>query len=245
MPSIRNSQNWIKILLTLTIFCATGAKAELESHFNSSIPGVTIRNAHKVYQSGRAELFRGQAPKQKEVPSLLQLGVKRFLIFKNDTRGEVTKEINFLISKGVRPSNILHLEMKWNDEQGFQNACEMTLQALQFLEDSIRNQESAYFHCTMGEDRTGYLAGLWGLWAGTFRSSQQAFTHEMCARGYEYGNPQKPFFIIKDVREGLTPTWLKMVELLKQARLQGRSLKTIACPNDVPLQTLTQWRCGR
>lgn len=243
MRAIRLSQVLIKIVFALLLLPSIGSTSGLESNFPSSVPGLTIRNAHKIYKSGSAEVYRGQAPKQKEFDSLFRLGVRRFIIYKNDTRGEVAKEIAYLTSQGVKSSDILHLSMPWKDTEGFQNTCEMTLQALQFIEDSISKQQSVYFHCTMGEDRTGMLAGLWGLWAGTYPTVNQAFRDEMCARGYEAGNPHKPYMILKQVREALTPNFFKMVELLSQARTQRKKLSQINCPNDVKLTRDANWTC--
>lgn len=248
MGSIRNLQGSVTTILTQSFFvfflALSFANAALESQLPSTVPGLTIRNAHMIYQTPMAKVYRGQAPKQNEIPQLLSLGVQRFLIFKNDSRGEVAREIAFLHSKGVLTQNILHLEMPWKDSEGFQNTCMMTVEALKFIETSVEKNMNVFFHCTMGEDRTGYLAGLWGLWVGTYSTPAAAFKQEMCARGYEGGNPNKPYIIARDVREALTPNWLKMVQLLKQARLTGKSLSQISCPRDIVLHTtLTGWTC--
>lgn len=243
MTSIRQYLMSVGIAFAFLLLPSVGSTSGLESHFRSSVPGLTIRNTHRIYKSGSAEVYRGQAPKQKEFDSLFRLGVRRFVIFKNDTRGEVAKEIDYLTSRGVKGSDILHVPMKWKDDSGFQSACEMTLRALQFIEESILKQQSVYFHCTMGEDRTGMLAGLWGLWVGTYPTVNQAFRDEMCARGYEGGNPKKPYMILNQVRGALTPNFFKMVEVLSQARLQGKSLKQVTCPRDVRLSRSANWTC--
>lgn len=243
MLSIRQCQLYVLTVFTLTLSAAFGSSSALESNLPSSVRGVSIRNAHKIYKYGNAEVYRGQAPKQKEFESLFNLGIRRFVIYKNDTLGEVAKEIAYLKSQGVNDKDILHLEMPWKDDAGFQNTCQMTLQALRFIEDSMRKQQSVYFHCTMGEDRTGMLAGLWGLWVGTYPTVDKAFREEMCARGYEGGNPKKPYMVLKLVREALTPNFFKMVELLAQARQEGKNLTHISCPTDVTLTRNLNWTC--
>ncbi len=220
-----------------TIFKANIAFASFTSTYASSVSGVTIPNAHVVSQHPGSLVIRGRTPTSEGIDQLLAKGVSRVLIFKKPSGGEVTKEIAELKRKGIRNQDILHLEMPWKDITDFRSTCEMTLQSLRFLEESVKTRKSVFFHCTAGEDRTGYLAALWGLWNGTFRDVNKAIQEEMCNRGYESGNANKPDFVSQAVRESLSPAFVKMVKLLSDARLRGQNLAQIKCPRDIEIQT--------
>ncbi len=156
-----------------------------------------------------------------------------FVIFKNDTKGEVVKEQVLLQSLGVPSSSITHIPFPWKDLHDFPAACRMTIQALRTIEQAVAGNKSLYFHCTVGEDRTGFLAGLWGLWAGTYTSTTESVQNELCARGYEAGNPHKPYRdVVLKIRETLTPTYIKMAMLLGEAKMHGQSLDESFCDNE-------------
>lgn len=221
----------------LTFSSAAFTFASLQSPFSSSLRNLSIRNSHIVTTHGsNTFVVRGQAPNWNQIDELVDFGIERVLIFKTDTKGEVAKEIAELKKRGYRSQDILHMEMPWKDIESFQEVCEMTIESLKFIEESIRQKRSVFFHCTVGEDRTGYLAALWGLWVGEYQSVNEAFHDEMCARGYERGNPKKPWHVAQKVRESVTPQFLKMVELLKRARLHGTSLSKVKCPTDLQVR---------
>lgn len=197
-------------------------------------PGLSIPNAHIIYDDGQSQIIRGKAPtNQKQIQELIDFGVSDFLIFKIDTKGEVAKEIQTLLKKGIRQESITHLAFPWKDVRDFTEACTMTLQALQVMQAAVQNGRNLYLHCTAGEDRTGYLAGLFGLWAGTYSDEVEALKEELCARGYEAGNPGKPYRdVVEKIRETLTPTYLKMAKILIEAKEAGRPLDTSACDRE-------------
>ena len=221
------------IFVMLSLVCSLEVRANLSSPFSSTVSGLTIPNSHIVSSHSGAQVIRGQAPQLAEIDQLLSIGVERIIIFKNQTQGEVTKELSDLKKKGFRANDILQVDMPWKDIGNFQDVCEMTLQSLQFIEESAQTKRTVYFHCTVGEDRTGYLAGLWGLWNGNYRTTNQAFEQEMCNHGYEAGDHKKPYVVVKAVRENLTPTFLKMVDLLAEARRSGKNLRQIKCPREI------------
>jgi protein-tyrosine phosphatase len=201
---------------------------------HAAVDGSSISNAHVVTETSQSVVIRGRAPKNvKEFQELLNLGVTEFLIFKNDTKGEVAKEQAQLEKMGVSPDSITHLPFLWKDIHDFKSACTMTIQALQTLEQATQNGRSIYFHCTVGEDRTGYLAGLWGMWTNAYQSSEEALKEEMCARGYEAGNPGKPYQnVVSKIRETLTPTYLKMATIVNEAKKRGQNLDVSLCDNE-------------
>jgi hypothetical protein len=233
----------MKTITYLILFFTVGAA-------NATVPGLSISNAHIVFQSGDSTILRGKAPTQNsQYQELVNLNVTEFIIFKNDLKGEVAKEISELQSLGVSKSSISHIPFPWKDIRNFKSACEMTITALQKIEAAVQSGKNLYFHCTVGEDRTGYLAGLWGLWANTYPSVSKSFRDELCARGYEAGNPNKPYRdVVLKIRETLTPTYLKMALLLHEAKDSGRGLDSALCQNEPDLQleqiSLQRYKCA-
>jgi hypothetical protein len=225
----------VTLVLALVFLVNFQAGASLNSPFSSTVPGLSIPNSHFVSTHNGGMVVRGQAPGDLGLDELLSLGIDRVLIFKNQTQNEVTQEISTLKKKGVLARDILQVDMPWKNITDFQEVCEMTLESLVFIEDTVKSQRSVYFHCTVGEDRTGYLAGLWGLWSGEFRDVRKAFREEMCNRGYEAGDAKKPYAVVKAVRNHLTPAFVKMVQLLSDSRKIGLHLRQIHCPRDIQI----------
>lgn len=197
----------------------------------AAIEGISIANAHIVTSTDQSAVVRGRAPKNAaEMTELINAGVSEFLIFKNDTKGEVAKEQAQLLKLGIPAQNITHIPFLWKDIHDFKSACSMTVQALQVIENAVQASRNIYFHCTVGEDRTGYLAGLWGIWTSVYESETHALNEEMCPRGYEAGNPGKPYKnVVSKIRETLTPTYLKMAQILSAAKARGQVLDLSMC----------------
>lgn len=214
----------------------------------AAVEGSSISNAHIVYEADGSVIIRGKAPaNRKQFQELMDLGVSEFLIFKLDTKGEVEKERATLEKLGVASSSITHVPFPWKDLHDFKNACTMTITALRTIQNAVESGKSLYFHCTVGEDRTGYLAGLWGLWANTYTSAQDSVQKELCARGYEAGNPGKPYRdVVLKIRETLTPTYLKMAVILNDAKKRGQSLDVSLCDNEPQLKVdISRFYCTR
>lgn len=85
-----------------------------------------------------------------------------------------------------------------------------------------------FYHCTVGEDRTGLLSGLW-LLLNTKKSIQYVFKNQMCENGYEAGNPQKPAYVVNEIREDLTPLFMMMATKIKRGELSLSNLTTKIC----------------
>ncbi len=196
----------------------------LSSPFDSSVDGVTVPNAHWV-DEGKTVL-RGMEPRTPEqFAELRAAGVERVLIFKNTTgKDDVGHEIT---SWNLPEGDVLHVPFQWKDLPDFTSPCEQTLEALRFIRESEDEQRKVFFHCTVGEDRTGYLAALHALLfeGGEARA---AFDQDMCERGYGSGNPQKPGFVLGKLEEGLTPLYRSMAWLIQEGVLTD-DLESEAC----------------
>ena len=230
------------ILSLLLISCRTHAAS-----LSGTVKGLSIPNSHVVTQNETQQVYRGRAPTDKQMQELLDLGVRQFVIFKNDVRGEVHQEIADLKRLGVPAQNITAIPFPWKDIRSFKEVCEMTITALQTIEQATAKGESIFFHCTAGEDRTGYLASLWTLWSGAKTSARDSFKQDMCAHGYEAGNPHKPYRdVVVKIRETLTPTYLKMLVVLQQAREHNQELDLSLCGNEPTLpETLPAFSCSK
>jgi hypothetical protein len=151
-----------------------------------------------------------------ELDELRAAGIARVLIFKNQTgTNDVGEEIE---SWALPEGAVLHVPFRWTNLGGFQTPCEQTVEALRFLRASSEAGEKAFFHCTVGEDRTGYLAALYAqLFEGL--DPRSAFEDDMCERGYGSGNPQKPAFVVGKLEQELTPLYRSMAYLVASGAL--------------------------
>jgi len=238
---------WFAFVALTTSLGASGA--ELTSPFPSCVKGTVIPNSHTLDEDGL--VLRGMAPRSEaDVLSLNEVGVERILIFKNQTKTEVDQEIAQLLSQGWRPNQIKQIPFLWKDHPDFTSACQQTLAAMAWIEKARLAGHKVFFHCTVGEDRTGYLAGLLKFWwdQGTL---EELFEKQLCWNGYEAGNPQKPLNqVVLKIRRSLTPLWVKVAFLLSTAKsLEAKSL-CAADPSDDPtfkrdwLPLTTQLKCS-
>jgi hypothetical protein len=199
---------------------------DLNSPFQSTVDGITIRNTHLVagsLASGKAAVLRGQEPRN-QIQQLLDKGVTDVVIFKNELGTEVRDEIQAL--RDAKLEDVDHrvhsIPFRWKKltDADFHESCSQLLEGLTVLRDVLKTpKRRVYFHCTVGEDRTGLLAGL-------FRSLNQGwdmtrtFHDEMCENGYEAGNPNKPVgTVVPEVRRSLTPVFTKMEFLIQKGAL--------------------------
>lgn len=198
----------------------------------SSFLKVSTPHTHLIDRNGSGVLLRGGTPRNRaDLESLIRFGVFKILIFKNESKSEVFEEISDLLQLQFPKENIVHIPMRWKDFASFRDQCQMTLTALQEIEQTLQKQKSLYFHCTVGDDRTGYLAALWRFWRNPNLGKSELFLKEMCDRGYEARNPNKPKANVQKIRAFLTPLYLSMFDLLQEARLKGLALGQIQCPD--------------
>lgn len=219
------------LLSFLLIFATASTGLAFGSSLDSEVPGLSIPNSHILLQDAKNQplVLRGMAPTADQIEELKSVGVEKIIIFKNETKDEVQKEIHELRNQGFANRDILHLDFPWKDLTNLQDSCRMTVQALQFLEEAVQSQKPVFFHCTVGEDRTGYLAGLFQIWQNPDISVSKVFQSELCGHGYEAGNAHKPKKVVEAIRETLTPTFLQMAGLLKEWKSQGAGLDVSLC----------------
>lgn len=221
----------------------------LASPFASDVAGIDIPNAHVV--GGNAKLLRGMAPRNDaELDQLKAAGVVAVLIFKNQTGNghDVTDEITDLGTRGLASSRISNIPFKWKDLDSFEESCSQTVDGLAFIESNLAAGKKTFFHCTVGEDRTGLLAAMRRLVSEPNLDPKTAFTEEMCENGYGAGNPLKPAFVIASLDKALTPLYRQLAWMVKQGTLRSGSLNANVCSNEPSLPSsflpLADLHCG-
>lgn len=193
----------------------------------STIKNVTISNAHLVGKNAGV-VYRGSQPVGKE-DQLVKLGITDVLIFKNQIKDEVNQEIENLKAAGLQKSHIYYIPFEWKIGANEVDQCRRTISALEILLRVYSTENrSIYFHCTVGEDRTGLLAGL-------FRqliedgNRDQIFESEMCKKGYEAGDKGKPPQVIKQIRAVLTPLYMKISNAITRNEITTENLNENFC----------------
>ena len=159
--------------------------------------------------SGMQHLFRGAQPLGK-AEVIRGENIEEVVIFKNDVKGEVAREISELGAEGVAHT---HIPMAWKQIDP-RVACEQTIEALQILVRAERSGRRTYIHCTAGEDRTGMIAGLARMLL-TNATADDVFADELCKHGYADGNPNKPRKVVGDIEAGLTPLFFAIAEKIE------------------------------
>lgn len=164
---------------------------------------LTIPNSHQVDKDGN--VFRGKEPKSL-VDELAHIGITDVIIFKNEVKDEVQKEISELKRLGIKSH---HIPFRWKEFNSIIEACEQTVEALNIIHKVKSVNGKVFFHCTAGEDRTGMLAGLYKMLEEK-ASSAKVFKGEMCSRGYSDGNPHKPGMVTGAIQKELTPLFIAL-----------------------------------
>lgn len=225
--------------LSISIMVSSDSYAGMVSNMPATYKETGIPNSHLVTEN----LIRGMAPRNEaDLDRLLSLGVSDFLVFKIDTNGDVQKEIDLLVKKGVPKKNISQYDFPWKDISDFRAVCEMTVDALKKMESAEKNKRKMYFHCTVGEDRTGYLAGLYRIYSEK-KSVDEVFVSELCDRGYEAGNPKKGMNVVVKIRESLTPSFLTMAKIIQGAAKSGTGLSKKLCGDNFEAENWKDYKC--
>lgn len=207
---------------------------QLVSPFSSSLDDIGIFNSHLVSEAAGAKLFRSMKPfRPADLEDVEALGVGAVLIFKKPTSStEVTKETAALAPIGIAADHVVNVPFPFKDFGDFAEPCRMTVRALAQLEAWAADGTTALVHCTVGEDRTGYLAGLYRL-LNEQTAVGDVFQTELCERGYSSGNPQKPLAgVVNEIDADLTPLFLKMAFKIATGELTKSSLDDRVCDVD-------------
>jgi hypothetical protein len=208
-----------------------GGHGGLSSPFHSTVDGVEIPNTHLVGTSGK--LYRGMAPRSdEEMQQLIDAGIGAVLVFKNQTGNgtDVADEIAKLNTLGIPASRTKNIPFAWKDLPNYQDPCTQTVEALKFIKTNLSAGKKTFFHCTVGEDRTGLLAAVHRMLNEPNLDAGAAWDGEMCERGYGAGNPLKPAFVRGKLEDGLKPLYRKLAYLAKKGALD--SLDTSVCTTD-------------
>jgi len=214
----------------------------LSSPFDATVTGVSLPNAHWV-GAGKT-LLRGMEPRvAAQYDELRAAGVGSVIIFKNPTQHDnIDEEV---ATWALPESDVLKVPFAWKAVPSFETTCKQTLDALRFIKAKRAQNKKVLFHCTVGEDRTGYLAAVQRMIFDDV-PAKQAFDHEMCEHGYSSGNPQKPTFVTAELGRSLTPLFRKMAYLTQTGAL-SETLSDAACSQEpqVPEDFLaTGLSCG-
>ncbi|MEI8347550.1 MAG: hypothetical protein WCG27_08780, partial [Pseudomonadota bacterium] len=109
-----------KILFLWAIF-HLGACLALESPFLSTVPGIDIKNTHKVDKNGR--VLRGMAPGD-NIQQLVDYGITDVLMFKNPlvqktllrkSKSDNQLETERLLQKGFKEGNVHQIPFRWKE----------------------------------------------------------------------------------------------------------------------------------
>ncbi len=207
---------------------------QMVSPFASTVEDVGIFNAHVVAKdASHASVVRGMKPfRTADFAGLSGLGVGGVLMFKKATSAnELSQEVTALGNVGIPSANVVNIAFPWKDFPDFAEPCRMTVRGLKLVRGWVTSGKSAFLHCTVGEDRTGYLAGLYRLLTET-SDARTIFNDELCENGYSAGNPQKPSAVVNAIDEDLTPLFLKMAFKIKRGELTPTSLNEAVCNTD-------------
>ena len=163
------------------------------------------------------------------INELSNFGFTDVLIFKRQTRTEVDEERQALVDLGFKPERIHHIPFNWKQYRSLTQACEQTLEALSLLVQ-IKNSKDRkiYFHCTMGEDRTGHLAGLYRLLTEK-TNAKTIYQDELCAHGFAEGNKQKPADIATLVNGELKGLFLTLAEKIEKGEITQTKILKSSC----------------
>ncbi|MCX5785922.1 MAG: tyrosine-protein phosphatase [Elusimicrobia bacterium] len=226
---------WTVLFIVSAALCNEGNCAVIRSSLPSEVPGINIPNVHVVSTGPSGAILRGNAPLPEEISQLKNYGVTDVLIFK-ESDADVKREKAGLAAAGYYfPGRLHQVEFPWKDMGPFKLNCEKTIEALnELLTISGIPRRTIFFHCTVGEDRTGYLAGLYRMLAEGW-DKDKAFDQEMCGNGYEAGDPQKPESVVKAIRAGLTPMYLRMAELISSGALTLNKIDSSVCNTEPKL----------
>lgn len=199
---------------------------------------VPFPNLHRVgpMLPGGVQVMRGMAPLTKEmVAELRGFDIKHVVYFKlaTDNDEEFKQEARWFNPDPVEPLVTLkQVPFRWKSFPNFAEPCRQTVEALRSIKEALAQGHSTFFHCTVGEDRTGYLAGVYRMLVEN-GDPRRLFKEEMCERGYSAGNPLKPYAaVVAAVDADLTPIFARMIYKFRHGQLSWENLDPETCAED-------------
>ena len=185
-----------------------------------------IGNVHTLRDDNR--ILRGASPEGKG-QVLKQNGITDVLIFRDGVGDSIRREKKELRELGYRSEQIRHIEMKWRNITDVVKSCQDVVMGLQLMKN-VEDDPSRklYLHCTMGEDRTGMISGLYRMIFQNW-SSVKAYQEEMCTHGFADSNPRKPDDVANAINEALKTLFIRMAVLVETQKLTKDHLDPKAC----------------
>jgi len=223
------------ILIGFFFLQLTNGAYALSSPIKSSVDGFDLPNLHQVDRLGY--VFRSMSP-DRQMNVLSELEIEKVLIFKNQTRNEVDKEIRLLQKMKI---DYLHIPFLWKDINNYTEACRQIVSGIQYIRTAIKNYQRVLFHCTVGEDRTGILSGLFQM-VNENLSIKQVFENEMCEKGYGKGNPFKPYKVTSAIRSDLTPLFIAMAKRITESKVTLSDINESLC-HDLNVESEHDFDC--
>lgn len=203
------------------------------SSLPSKVEQLPIPNTDVILQKKQGVALRGNSPRDlNDLVALKNYGVTQVIIFKNDKKGEVKGEIAQLKELGYQDTQIHHIPFDWKDNSDFKAACLKFVEANKIMDETIAKNEKSFIHCTTGEDRTGAASAIYQMTHNKKLTIEKVFSEEMCQKGYEAGEKNKPQDIILKIRAGLTKTFLKMAYQVQWAHKHHVAVNEALCDKD-------------
>ena len=202
------------------------------SPFPSDADAPRIRNGHVVAHDsdGQPLIFRGMLPlATADFQELAKHGVESVLIYKTDDTGHDVADEKAGLSAASDKITTTHVPFPWKEFHGdFTKPCLQTIDALIAMRDAAKAHRRLFFHCTVGEDRTGFLAGLYRMMDESQRwGAARAFHDELCENGFAAGDAKKPYtFVVNPINEALTPLFVEMAPAIESGHITKDNLET-------------------
>jgi len=172
---------------------------------------------------------------ESQIPQLKDLGVDSVLIFKRESRSEITGAkggIKILERLGF---GYKYISFLWKD-LNYEESCLQTLEELSYLRKEVSRGRSVFLHCT------GVLSGLYLILFDDW-DIHRAFAEEMCEKGYAEGNLQKPSFVVRKIHESLTHFFYMMAKASQSGELDEQSYSQFPAPTKTDLKIIESMKC--
>lgn len=223
-----------RLIVTLLILFAAnalGAKPSLSpdsdfvSSYASTAAGITIPNAHWI---AKEKILRSNSPlSSQHIAELKKNHIRKVLVFKNFSDSGAKNKLNQLYSaNGFKKQDIHWISFPWKNIHDYRRACNQTVEALKYIKEN--ENSGVAFHCSVGEDRSGLLAGILRQ-ARDGWSKDKAFKEEMCAHGYADGAENKDEFVKIQIHKALSPLFDYLSLAVATKSLQWHALSSEVC----------------